>query len=237
MKRLFLILFILGNISLIVAQDTWESIIKDKGYSYQKSDFAKVGVYTPTEAKRWLDAGIHDVRDISEYKKIGIKTLKEYKPYSKLGYSVSGLIIGAVSHARILKSLKIKPNTLIISMSKSNIGFKSKKDFLSMYKFLKRNKCKTIEPNFFNYADEYDNKGKCYLFAAEMYQRLDRTHGLAINKIGRSYGNIFYAVFDKSWRDGEGKVGYIKGLGNYKYQTSGGSMKNVSKGKILKFGF
>jgi len=70
-----------------------------------------------------------------------------------------------------------------------------------------------------------------------MYQRLDRTHGLAITKVGRNYGNTFYAVFSKSWRDGEVKKGYIKGLGNYKYQTSGGSMKNVPKGKVIKFGF
>jgi len=117
-------------------------------------------------------------------------------------------------------------------MSSYKIGFKNKKIFLESYKLLKKNGCKKIEP-YFNDADEYDNKGKCYRFAAEMIQRIDRSHGLAMNR-GR-YVHMFYSLFYQSWRDGEIKRGVIKGLGNYKYQTTNGSMNNVVKGKVIIF--
>ena len=236
MKKLFLILFILGNISLVVAQETWESIEKDTAGRYPfstREDFIKIGINSPKVVRQWMNNLYREftsAEDIEYFLKHGIKTPKEYLPYKKISKRKRYHII-------FLKELNIKPNNLNISISNSNLVLKSKEVFLSTYKFLKKNKCKRFEGNFIT-ADEYDNKGKCYSFGAKMFQRLDRTNGLAFHySTIRGEGNLFYAVFNKPWRDGAYKEGFIKGLGNYRYQTSGGSMKNVAKGKVIKFGF
>ena len=54
----------------------------------------KAGVETPSDARKWIDIGVVEPTFISKLIKIGIKTSKEYKPYSKLGYSNWGTIIG-----------------------------------------------------------------------------------------------------------------------------------------------
>lgn len=206
---------------LFLKIDKWLKV----GCNYSDIQYMrKRGIYNPKEAKLWMDMIISKTK-FEALIKMGIKTTAQYKPYSKM----------PINHIKILKSLKKKPNKLIISMSESGYGFQSAKYFLSTYNFLKNNGCKKIEPTF-NNIDEYENEGKCYLFSADMFQRIDRNNGLAINSNWlNEKGSIFYVIFNKSWRDGEHKIGYIKGLGNYKYRTSGGSMKNVAKGKVLKF--
>jgi tetratricopeptide (TPR) repeat protein len=166
-----------------------------------------------------------DVNDaMINYEMCGIKSLSDYKMLIK---------IGRRDHYKIIKASHIKLNALIMSMSKTGMGFRSKKQFLSAYKALKNNRCKVLKEDF-NNADEYNNKGKCYTFDAKMYQRLNRNHGLAVNISWGNYKpNLFYVVFDKSWKDGQVKSGIIKGLGNYQYETAYGSMNNVAKGSVI----
>ena len=89
-----------------------------------------------------------------------------------------------------------EPNKLVGSLGYS--AFSKKQKFFDLYNTLNRNGCKILKGNF-SYADEYDNKGECYRFSAKMYQRLDRTKGLAIYYNGYAgEGNLFYAIFNKS---------------------------------------
>jgi len=210
--------------ALIIEMDAWRYAFIS--YPYRYYEWQENGIKTPTEAKKWTELRVTTVDTLKRIHNAGIKTSEEYRDYFSQG-------IKSVQIIKLLKSLNMKPNKLIGSMLPKS--FHSKNTFLNDYNILKQNSCKEIESNF-NDADEYDNEGKCYLFGAKMYQRLDRTHGLAItSNIFTGYGNIFYVIFNKSWRDGEIKAGIIKGLGNYKYQTSDGSMKNVSKGEVIMF--
>ena len=176
---------------------------------------------TAIEAEKAYKNGIKfpDQYTADEFYYAGVTSLSEYKLLMKYRWSLK--------QYKIIKSTNLKIDTLILSMVKWNEGFYSKENFLNTYKVLKKNNCKSLKGDF-SYADEYDNKGQCYTFSAKMYQRLGRTNGLAISE-----RKLFYAIFTKSWRNGGLRIGYIKGLGNYKYQTSSGSWNNVAKGKVL----
>ena len=142
------------------------------------------------------------------------------------------------------KKNNIKPNRLNVSIGKM-VKSPSKEDFLNDVKILKRNGCKKLENIYFSKADVYDNDGLCYVFNAKLSQRLSRRTGIAVSANSVKYdilegmrsvydGNIFFVNFSSSWGEKKAKSGYIKGLGNYKYNSWGG-LKNVPKGKVLKF--
>jgi len=91
--------------------------------------------------------------------------------------------------------------------------------------------CKEIKMWYFNYSDLYNNKGNCYFYEARLFQRLDRTTGLAQGMEGSK--RVFFVKFNFSWNEGERHEGIIKGLGKYSYETTDGRVKNVNKGVIL----
>jgi hypothetical protein len=219
MKKLFLIfiLIVTANVT-IFAKDTitWKKLgISDS----QIKDWKKIGIKTPLDAKEWTDEGIHNTFWIKGLKKVNIKA-SEYKNYSK---------IKELKQIQLLKELNMKPNNLIAKML-NYFDFNNKDSFKKAYNNLKDNGCKKIENNYFSYADIYDNEGLCYIFNAKLFQRLDRRTGLAQSKQSRK---LFFVTFNKSWSEGNSKYGIIKGQGNFTYDTSGGTKKNVSKGLIL----
>jgi len=245
MMKNIILLFLLVSSTLVA-----KTPLNDKEIAKWK----KVGIYKQY-IHNWTDIGLN-AKQAGEWKNIGegyyqvgrymnefkFKSAKEFIPYKDLGQKTNYSLSWNFNLYQILAT-NIKPDDLFVSII-NNADYYSTKNIRDAYNILKKNGCKKLEANHypnhrkdfsspigFAEADEYDNEGKCYVFHAKMLQRLDRTNGLASNK----YGEIFYAIFNKSWSDGIPKSGYIKGLGNYRYQTTSGSMKNVPQGKVLMF--
>ena len=204
--------------NLILEAKDWQSLGISKSSIF---GWKETGVKTTKQAKQWLNIGVSEYSFIRKLKKIGINTPEEYIPYSKIhGYSA----------IKMAKSLNVKPTQLIIRLL-NTVDFNSNdKDILiKELNILIHNGCWTIEDVYFDSADEYDNEGLCYVFRGELFQRLDRYTGLASGATDKT----IFVKFDKSWREGAKISGIIKGLGNFSYETSNGSIKNVPKGQII----
>jgi len=212
----------------------WKALVEYRSFEWDMIRLKRDGV-TYQDYKSWKAAGIKSCRDILKLKEIGF-THQKYLPYKG---------IKNVYKVKKLLQWNIKPTKLIIGMSYLDDTFfpcfRNEKEFKANLQFLQENNCKTIRNRAFSEADEYDNEGNCYLFNAELFQRLDRHTGLASGVSGGSflnytyYGSTIFVEFDQSWRENASHAGIIKGLGNFEYETSSGTTKNVAKGKVIRF--
>jgi len=183
------------------------------------------------EIKQWINIGLknYDYDYVKELKAMNIKQAKNARKYAKL----------KIEQVKFLTKNNITPTKLIVSLGKfdnkisyalNKLYFTTKENLLSKVRLLKNNGCKKLENELFSLADEYDNNGKCYGFSGHLLQRLSRNTGLVNNG-----ENVTFIKFSKSWKsnDESAYFGVIKGLGNYKYQTAYGSMKNIPQGKVI----
>jgi hypothetical protein len=136
----------------------------------------------------------------------------------------------ATSNKSLLKSIQDNYSRKNTNFNR-NLKEESTK-IINIYNALNWAGCKSLEPRDFSFADEYNNKDKCYTFATEMSQRLDENSGITDSGSGR-----FFATFkDKgSWKNGQMGLGLIKGLGAYKYKTATGAQKTIPNGRVLMF--
>ncbi len=176
--------------------------------------------YNAKEAKKWLKLGVTQSWGAKKLKKIGIKSPEEYKAFRGMSNSA-------------IKFLKDNGVNSPDSLDKTMLSEIPIPESLEKYDAMKlkivRSNCYKVESVHFGSSDVYDNEGKCYLFKAKLYQRLERIIGLAV---GASNKTIL-VMFDKPWSEGEIRLGVIKGYGNYTYQTTYGSTKNIAKGKVI----
>ncbi len=97
--------------------------------------------------------------------------------------------------------------------------------------------CKTIITDKFNMsvdfgdADPYDNKGECYIFVGELFQRISNDMGLFNN--GKSNDYIVGNLPKGRYSEGKQYVGIVIGVGKHKYKTSDGSFTTVPVGKVI----
>jgi len=193
-----------------------------------------------TNITTWEQVEFDGDRDvhIQNLEKFGI-TPMEYLKYKK-NYPTDTLIY-ALLLSTAAKSNEPFNESLLKSIhdnySRMNINVYSdfKEDFtkiIDIYETLVKNHCKSLESEYFNSADEYQNKDKCYKFAGKMSQRLDENSGITDSGSGH-----FFATFkDKgSWKNGQMGLGLIKGLGAYKYKTVTGAQKTIPNGRVLMF--
>lgn len=200
----------------------------------------KVNINNINELKQWKKY-ISSIDKIIELKELGFNNPEEIKDFSPNKFSPS--------QVKILKELNIKPTPLIESMAHgisyvviynnntSALGYASLFDtneiFLNNLNILTKNNCENIIQKGFYTSDEYDNEGLCYVFFGTLIQRLDKTEGLLSTNLSTRNEFINYIVFDKSWQEKTFKVGIIKGMGSYRYETTDGDLKLVRKGKVL----
>jgi len=190
------------------------------------SKWNKIGINNVKTVQSWIAVGITDPDIVNELLHIGIKTPNEYKPYKNISY---------IDHMKILKDTRITPTPLIEKMSKNyqifeeTLFFQSKEQFLKSLSILKSNDCHTLQDDWFSHAEQYNNKGLCYIFTGKLIQRLGRNDGLA-EGVGR---RVVHINFDSSWKENERRIGVIKGLGNYTYEILDRRKQIVANGKVL----
>jgi hypothetical protein len=201
----------------------WQKIGVKNMASY--NSWASIGLDTPQKVAPWLKTVGDNSSSVELIVKAGFKTPAEYAPYSK---------IKAFEHLQMLKELKMTPTPLIESMSKYNkvwdvnLFFSSKENFIEAHNTLK-SQCQQIEYDFFTRHDAYGNKGKCYIFAGTMFQRLSANTGLV-----KEYGNQYmHTTFSGDWMDNKGKFGVVKGEGAFSYTATNGKASVVPKGKVI----
>lgn len=221
----------------------WKKLLK-KGEYFRLTDaivsWHEVGVTAPQKVKKWTRINFFDIFYVKDLKKIGITKPKEVKKW----YPVKPYYIKKV------KEYGLKYTELLKGLAKNDPTFKffkNKKKLLSIIKTLKSNNCKKMEEISFGFSDSYENKGKCYFFSGILNQRLSRHTGLAQNitiELFRGkkyvpqdfdkYKPVFFVKFKESWKENDEKVGFIKGVGNYRYETIVGTIKNVPSGRVIK---
>ena len=82
----------------------------------------------------------------------------------------------------------------------------------------------------FSESDPYSNDGECYIFAAKLIQRIDKSSGL----FESDYGLYLLNKLPKGrYSEGTLYFGVVKGNGMFKYETISGSNKTVSKGNVV----
>ena len=97
--------------------------------------------------------------------------------------------------------------------------------------------CKTIVTNKygiatdFGDADPYDNKGECYIFVGELFQRLSKNMGFFNN--GGSNDYIVGNLPKGRYSEGKQYVGIVMGVGMHKYKTTDGTFATVPVGKAM----
>jgi len=156
--------------------------------------------------------------DIKAFKQNGVRTPEEAKKWM----AFSGI---RIQDLKKFKEANIKP-TKVVKFIFDYYGFIGKEKINHIQK-----ECKKINTWYFNASDIYNNKGNCYVYDAELFQRFDRTTGLAQGNNGSR--RVFFVKFNNSWNEGRHRKGIIKGLGKFSYETTDGRVKNVSKGVIL----
>ncbi len=202
-------------------------------------ELKNIGIGNTTEYDRWHDAvktgvflgmGANSVIRAKKY----FKTVPELKKYLKK-YNFS--------RALLLKESKLKETKLVVSVLNNSLYYDpnnlhyNSKQFIATIKALKKARCKTVEKIVFHSADIYRNKGKCYAFSAKMIQRITKDTGLFesfnINSSSNNSNKGINLIFNGSWNAGVKKDGFVKGLGNFKYQTATGYMNNIQRGKVI----
>lgn len=189
----------------------------------------RININTPKEAIEWKKVGAKNTNDILNFNRAGLKNVNEVLKWQETKLTISE--IKQLIEINVTSEY-VNNNSIIKSMLKTNMrdSFLSSKESLDKYiKILSNNECKSIEPIYFDVADEYDNKGLCYFFSGVMSYRLNKEEGF----ISARNGVFSHINFYDSWPESEGGRGIIKGQGNYEYKDSLGNMRFTRNGTVI----
>lgn len=195
-------------------------LVKESGISFK-------------EFKEWKSLGVSNINNMVFMKENGFKSPDDYEDYAGVKF---------LDHAIKLKKWDIKPNKLIKSMSHVNtLGgqefyFKDKDTFEKNYEVIEDN-CDVIHKKRFVTIDMRQNKNQCYIFSAQMIQRLDSKSlfGKLTQKglvSGYQKRHFYIEKFEGAWLETDYRVGVIKGTGSFEYETRFGT-RVVPKGEVL----